>query len=224
MAPFNRFELGFYLAEPLMVIIAVYTLFSVVLIGRGVFCGWLCPFGALQELLGQIAKALRVPQWNPSVALEQRLWMGQVHRGRGRAGARDHGDRSRGRDRSRSSRSRPRSPRNSRAPGRMSSMPARCSRSGCSPSAPIAASSVRSAACSRRSTGCISQSAQAPARMRQSRAVCANARVRCGRSCRPARSSPPECFQCLDCQVEYFDDKRCPPLVQRGQAAQRAAR
>jgi NosR/NirI family nitrous oxide reductase transcriptional regulator len=23
-----------------------------------------------------------------------------------------------------------------------------------------------------------------------------------------------ECFQCLDCQVEYYDDKRCPPLVQ----------
>jgi hypothetical protein len=22
-----------------------------------------------------------------------------------------------------------------------------------------------------------------------------------------------ECFQCLDCQVEYFDDQRCPPLV-----------
>jgi hypothetical protein len=22
-----------------------------------------------------------------------------------------------------------------------------------------------------------------------------------------------ECFQCLDCQVEYFDDERCPPLV-----------
>ena len=22
-----------------------------------------------------------------------------------------------------------------------------------------------------------------------------------------------ECFQCLDCQVEYFDDRRCPPLV-----------
>ncbi|NDA47898.1 MAG: hypothetical protein EBY21_11650, partial [Alphaproteobacteria bacterium] len=21
-----------------------------------------------------------------------------------------------------------------------------------------------------------------------------------------------ECFQCLDCQVEYYDDKRCPPL------------
>jgi hypothetical protein len=22
-----------------------------------------------------------------------------------------------------------------------------------------------------------------------------------------------ECFQCLDCQVEYYDDERCPPLV-----------
>jgi hypothetical protein len=22
-----------------------------------------------------------------------------------------------------------------------------------------------------------------------------------------------ECFQCLDCQVEYYDDQRCPPLV-----------
>jgi hypothetical protein len=22
-----------------------------------------------------------------------------------------------------------------------------------------------------------------------------------------------ECFYCLDCQVEYFDDGRCPPLV-----------
>ena len=76
-APFNHVDIGFYLAEPLMVIIAGYTLVSVVLIGRGVFCGWLCPFGALQELLGQLSRALRVPQWNPPVALEKRLWMGK---------------------------------------------------------------------------------------------------------------------------------------------------
>jgi len=76
-APFNHAGIGFYLAEPLMVIIAGYTLVSVVLIGRGVFCGWLCPFGALQELLGQLSRALRVPQWNPPVALEKRLWMGK---------------------------------------------------------------------------------------------------------------------------------------------------
>ena len=41
----------------------------------------------------------------------------------------------------------------------------------------------------------------------------------CERSC-PVRAIEPtgkiitaECFQCLDCQVEYYDDKRCPPLV-----------
>jgi hypothetical protein len=61
----------------LMVIIAAYTLASLVLIGRGVFCGWLCPFGALQELLGQLSRALGVPQWNPAPALEKRLWMGK---------------------------------------------------------------------------------------------------------------------------------------------------
>src|SRR5438552_13772843 len=77
LAPFKHFDIGFYLAEPLMVIIAVYTLISLLLIGRGVFCGWLCPFGALQELLGQLSRALRVPQWNPSAALEKRLWMGK---------------------------------------------------------------------------------------------------------------------------------------------------
>jgi polyferredoxin len=36
--------------------------------GRGTFCGWLCPFGAMQELLGQLGKALRLPQ----VALRRR--------------------------------------------------------------------------------------------------------------------------------------------------------
>ncbi|HEX3483728.1 MAG TPA: hypothetical protein VHT51_01625, partial [Micropepsaceae bacterium] len=42
----------------------------------------------------------------------------------------------------------------------------------------------------------------------------------CERAC-PVRAIEPtgkivtsECFQCLDCQVEYYDEKRCPPLVQ----------
>ena len=76
-APFNHVDIGFYLTEPLMIIIAGYTLVSIVLIGRGVFCGWLCPFGALQELLGQLARALHVPQWNPPSAFDKRLWMGK---------------------------------------------------------------------------------------------------------------------------------------------------
>ena len=75
VAPFRGFDLAFYLAEPIMVVIAVYTAISLLVLGRGVFCGWLCPFGALQELLGQVARALHLPQWNPSEGLQRRLWM-----------------------------------------------------------------------------------------------------------------------------------------------------
>ncbi len=74
-APFRGFGLGFYLAEPLIVIVALYTLASLVVLGRGVFCGWLCPFGALQELLAQVARALRLPQWTPPDWLNSKLWL-----------------------------------------------------------------------------------------------------------------------------------------------------
>jgi NosR/NirI family nitrous oxide reductase transcriptional regulator len=39
-----------------------------------VFCGWLCPFGALQELLNLLARRLRLPQVTVPFALHERLW------------------------------------------------------------------------------------------------------------------------------------------------------
>jgi NosR/NirI family nitrous oxide reductase transcriptional regulator len=44
------------------------------LLGRGAYCGWLCPFGALQELTNQIARKLRIPQWTLPWGLHERLW------------------------------------------------------------------------------------------------------------------------------------------------------
>jgi NosR/NirI family nitrous oxide reductase transcriptional regulator len=76
-APFQNLDFAFYLVEPLIVMMAVYTVFSLIVIGRGVFCGWLCPFGALQELLAQVARFLRLPQWNPSEKLQSKLWLGK---------------------------------------------------------------------------------------------------------------------------------------------------
>src|SRR5690606_6033924 len=43
--------------------------------GRGVFCGWLCPFGALQELTNQAAQRLGVRQIAVPQALHERLWV-----------------------------------------------------------------------------------------------------------------------------------------------------
>ena len=77
LAPFNSFGWGFYLAEPLIVMIAGYTALSLILLGRGVFCGWLCPFGALQELLSQVARVLRLPRWEPRESVQKMLWWGK---------------------------------------------------------------------------------------------------------------------------------------------------
>ena len=38
------------------------TLLSFFLVGRGFFCGWLCPFRALQELINVLANTLRIKQ------------------------------------------------------------------------------------------------------------------------------------------------------------------
>lgn len=74
-APFEGADLGFYLAEPLIVVISIYVLLSLIVIGRGVFCGWLCPFGALQELTSRIARLFKLPVWNPSVAMQRWMWL-----------------------------------------------------------------------------------------------------------------------------------------------------
>jgi polyferredoxin len=60
-------------------------------------------------------------------------------------------------------------------------------------------------------------------------------RPECGTSCHLCERSCPvkailpsgkivtaECFQCLDCQVEYHDDRRCPPLAKTRKLRDRA--
>ena len=67
-----RWEL--FLTDPIIFIIWTFTAASILLWGRGVFCGWLCPFGALQELINEAARKLKIPQYELPFALHERLW------------------------------------------------------------------------------------------------------------------------------------------------------
>ncbi|MEZ5837902.1 MAG: 4Fe-4S binding protein [Geminicoccaceae bacterium] len=62
-----------FLIEPLIFILWSFVAVALVLWGRGVFCGWLCPFGALQELLWAVARKLRLPSVTIPFAIHERL-------------------------------------------------------------------------------------------------------------------------------------------------------
>lgn len=55
-----------FLLDPMISILWCFVLVSLVLFGRGLFCGWLCPFGALQELASIIGAKLKIKKWKIS--------------------------------------------------------------------------------------------------------------------------------------------------------------
>ncbi|GKY89570.1 NosR/NirI family protein [Sinisalibacter aestuarii] len=222
-APFADLGLAFYLAEPLIVILSIYTAISLVLLGRGVFCGWLCPFGALQELLANLARALKLRQWNPPERLQRHLWMGKylslgliltlvVFAPEA-------------------------------APVAEEIEPFKTA---------ITAMFVRGLpyviyALALLTIGLFTERAFCRflcplggalavldrlhmVDLLKRRPECGNPCHLCERSCpvraieRSGKIVMAECFQCLDCQVEYYDDRRCPPLAKARKQRERAAR
>ena len=211
-APFRNFEFGFYLAEPLIVMIAVYTAISLLLLGRGVFCGWLCPFGALQELLAQLSRTVGLPQWNPPDALQKYLRFGKYISAALVLGLAvvsiDLG------------------PRIAEVEPFNTAITSHFTRAWI----------YVFYACALLLVGLFTERAYC-------RFLCPlggvlafagrlhlinllKRRPECGSPCRLCENSCPvkaisrsgkiiaaECFQCLDCQVEYYDDHRCPPLA-----------
>ncbi len=70
----NEFTWDAFLLDPLVFILWSSVAAALIFWGRGAYCGWLCPFGALQELTNRIAKLFRVPQLRVPWALHERLW------------------------------------------------------------------------------------------------------------------------------------------------------
>ncbi|BAL22509.1 4Fe-4S binding protein [Azoarcus sp. KH32C] len=69
--------LGSFLYDPVSLLLIAFTAISFVLWGRGTFCGWLCPFGALQEFVAVIARRLGVKNRRLPQRLESLLERGR---------------------------------------------------------------------------------------------------------------------------------------------------
>jgi polyferredoxin len=72
-------DLGFFMNDPMTVILWIFVAGTLLVWGRGTFCGWLCPFGALQELISMVTQAVGIRQRRLKTAIDAKLkWIKYV--------------------------------------------------------------------------------------------------------------------------------------------------
>ena len=62
------------LIEPVVFLLWAFVAISILLWGRGVYCGWLCPFGAAQDLISKLATRLGFEGYRLPQMVHERLW------------------------------------------------------------------------------------------------------------------------------------------------------
>ncbi|AOY89315.1 ferredoxin [Marinobacter salinus] len=73
LALWDDFSLNVFLLDPVLFILWTYTFITLFIWGRGLFCGWLCPFGALQEMAAWLGEKLKFKQVRVPEHLHRRL-------------------------------------------------------------------------------------------------------------------------------------------------------
>ncbi|MCG9712367.1 NosR/NirI family protein [Shewanella insulae] len=68
------FSWDLFLLDPIIFILWCAAAVTMLLWGRAVYCGWLCPFGALQELVNVMGRYFKLPQVELPFAVHERLW------------------------------------------------------------------------------------------------------------------------------------------------------
>lgn len=70
----SDFSWDLFLLDPIIFILWGAAAVTIMLWGRAVYCGWLCPFGALQELINVFARYIKLPQFDLPFSVHERLW------------------------------------------------------------------------------------------------------------------------------------------------------
>ncbi len=70
----SDFSWDYFLMDPLIFVLWSATAAALVFWARGAFCGWLCPFGALQEFANLAGRRLKLPQVTVPWGLHERAW------------------------------------------------------------------------------------------------------------------------------------------------------
>lgn len=73
-AIFHDFRWETFALDPLIFILWAFVAMTLLLWGRGVYCGWLCPFGATQELINKVSRHFKVRQFEFPYMVHERLW------------------------------------------------------------------------------------------------------------------------------------------------------
>jgi len=69
----HQWRWGLFLTEPLLFIFWIFLVVVTLVWGRGVFCGWACPYGAFNELLFKLGRLLHLPSYELPEAVHSKL-------------------------------------------------------------------------------------------------------------------------------------------------------
>ena len=72
-APLKGFDIEVFLLDPVIFTLWIFSFISLFIWGRGIYCGWLCPFGVMQEIVGWVAKKFKVRQLRIAPGLHKSL-------------------------------------------------------------------------------------------------------------------------------------------------------
>ena len=58
-----KWQWELFLSDPFIFLFWIFIIVTVFVFGRGLFCGWMCPFGSLQEIIHKVAARLGLARW-----------------------------------------------------------------------------------------------------------------------------------------------------------------